>query len=402
MTTDPETTAALAIAAVSLAGDQVSLTWSDGLKQDIHAACLRLSPGFPGGERPAGAQGRFPAAPAGLAPQRASLGAGGDLQLEWQPGGIRSAHAAEWLRERLERWQLRGQQAPGQVIWDARIIRDLPQPAYSRLQQNESARFELFEQVLNWGVTRVRDLPPQPGIVETVAGWFGQVQANPYADDPVRPVISSIRVDPATPVATRQSHFLGPHTDTCWRQTLIGLLLMHCLKAHPEGGRSLLVDGFAVANRLRAESPEAFELLSTVPICFGAVVAERDDWRAQGRVISVSADGVVEGIRYNGNSIDQLQLPGELIEPMYSALQRFESILYDRDLWWRPLLAPGDLLVIDNHRVLHGREAFDAAAGERHLQCCNVERDDFHNRYRRLARQCGRRDWARRLSAGVF
>jgi gamma-butyrobetaine dioxygenase len=402
MTAEPETSAAVAITSVSLAGDRVSLTWSDGLQQDIRATCLRHSPGYPGGERPAGAQGRFPAGPPGLAPQRATLGAGGDLRLEWQPGGIRSVHAAGWLRERLERRQQRGRQAPGLVIWDARIVRDLPQPAYSSLQQDESARLELFEQVLNWGVARVRDLPPQPGIVESVAGWFGQVQANPYADDPARPVICSIRVDPATPVATRQSHFLGPHTDTCWRQNLVGLLLMHCLKAHPQGGRSLLVDGFAVADRLRAESPEDFELLATVPIGFGAVVAGQDDWRAQGRVISMAADGQVEGIRYNGNSIDQLELPDTLIEPMYTALQRFESILYDRDLWWQPLLVAGDLLVIDNHRVLHGREAFDAAAGERHLQCCHVERDDFHNRYRRLARLSGRRDWARRLSAGVF
>jgi alpha-ketoglutarate-dependent taurine dioxygenase len=34
---------------------------------------------------------------------------------------------------------------------------------------------------------------------------------------------------------------------------------------------------------------------------------------------------------------------------------RFESILYDRNLWRRPLLAPGGLLSIDNHRVLHSR-----------------------------------------------
>jgi len=394
--------AAPALTAAALSASGISLTWSDGQHQDLPSACLRHAPGFPGGERPAPAQGRFVAAPPGLAPRRATLGPGGELQLEWQPGGIRSAHAAAWLRARLEQAQLRGRRLADQVVWDARAIEDLPQPDYAGLLRDESARFELYEQVLNWGIARIRGLPPQPGTVETVAGWFGQVQPNPYADDPARPVISSIRVDPARPVATHQSHFLGPHTDTCWRQTLIGLLLMHCLQAHPGGGRSLLVDGFAVARRLRAEAAEAFELLSTVPIGFGAVVGEQDDWRAQGRVISVAADGLVEGIRYNGNAIDQLDLPDEMIEPMYAALERFESILYDRDLWWRPMLAPGDLLVIDNHRVLHGREAFDAAAGARHIECCNVERDDFHNRYRRLARQRGRGDWARRLSAGVF
>ena len=164
----------------------------------------------------------------------------------------------------------------------------------------------------------------------------------------------------------------------------------------------MLVDGFAVAARLREKSSEAFDLLSSVPIAFGAVVGDKDDWRVLGRVISLSADGVIEGLRYNGNSIGQLDLPGDLVEPFYSALESFESILYDRDLWWQPMLTPGDLLVIDNHRVLHGREAFDATAGERLLQCCYVERDDFHNNYRRMAKRLGVSEWGRRLPSGVI
>ena len=390
------------ILSAALDGSKVRLVWSDSIRQELHSKCLRHSPGFPGGERPAGVEGRFPSSPQGLVPERAELTADGDLQLCWQPGGLQSKHSIEWLRAQLDLLQARGQHPPGQIIWDATRIEDLPKPAYSALMADEEARLELFEQVLNWGVTLIRGVPAQPGTVETVAGWFGQIQPNPYADDPARPLVSSIRVDPAQPVATRMSHFLGPHTDTCWRQSLIGLLLMHCLQAHPEGGRSMLVDGYAVATRLREQAPEAFALLSTVPIAFGSVVADRDDWRASGRVISVSADRVVEGIRYNGNSIGQLDLPDDLVEPVYAALESFESILYDRSLWWRPLLAPGDLLVIDNHRVLHGREAFDAAAGERHIQCCNVERDDFHNSYRRLAKRLGVGDWGKRLSAGVI
>ncbi|MGI9332217.1 MAG: TauD/TfdA family dioxygenase [Gammaproteobacteria bacterium] len=48
---------------------------------------------------------------------------------------------------------------------------------------------------------------------------------------------------------------------------------------------------------------------------------------------------------------------------------------------------PGDMLVMDNQRVLHGRTEFDPTTAERHLQTCAVERDDFHNNYRRLARE---------------
>ena len=402
MPDNPQTDVTSRILSVAIDGSKVKLAWSDSKWQELHSIYLRHSPGFPGGERPAGVEGRFPSGSQGLVPERAELTADGDLQLCWQPGGLHSQHRSEWLRAQLDLSQARGQHPSSQVVWDATRIEDLPKPAYTAVMADEQARLELFEQVLNWGVTLIREVPAQPATVETVAGWFGQIQPNPYADDLARPLVSSIRVDPAQPVATRMSHFLGPHTDTCWRQSLIGLLLMHCLQAHPEGGRSMLVDGFAVAARLREQSPDAFALLSTVPIAFGSVVADRDDWRASGRVISVSADGVIEGIRYNGNSVGQLDLRDDLVEPVYTALENFESILYDRSLWWRPLLAPGDLLVIDNHRVLHGREAFDAAAGERHIQCCNVERDDFHNHYRRLAKRLGVDDWGKRLSAGVI
>jgi hypothetical protein len=304
MPDNSQTDVASQILSAALDGGKVRLVWSDSIHQELHSTCLRHSPGFPGGERPAGVEGRFPSSCEGLVPDRAELTADGDLRLCWQPGGLQSQHSNEWLQAQLDLLQARGQSPSGQIIWDATRIADLPKPAFTAVIADEEARLELFEQVLNWGVTLIREVPAQPGTVKTVASWFGQIQPNPDADDPARPLMSSIRVDAAQPVATRMSHFLGPHTDTCWRQSLIGLLLMHCLPAHPEGGRSMLV--------------------------------------------------------------------------------------------------PGDLSVIDNQRVLHGREAFDAAAGERHIQCCNVERDDFHNHYRRLAKRLGVDDWGKRLSAGVI
>ena len=390
------------IISVSLQNNRVLLGWSDGLEQQLQSAYLRHSPGFPGSSRPAGAQGRFPQAPDGFTAQIAELTDNGDLQLTWQPGKLISLHDSDWLRDRCNGEEIRHRLSPELVQWDAASIKRLPDHDFNSLIDSDAAQFALFEQVLNWGVAILRHVPLELDTVETVAKWFGQIPPNPYADDPARPALSSIRVNPDVPVATHMSHFLGPHTDTCWRQTLIGLLLMHCLKAHPEGGRSMLVDGYAVAEHLREKSAEAFELLSRIPIGFEAKVEDRDDWRVQGRVISVAADGAIEGIRYNGNSIGQLDLPDKLITPMYDALEKFEKILYDRDLWWQPLLRPGDLLVIDNHRILHGREAFDPSLGERHLQCCNVDRDDFHNNYRRVAKVMGSADWDRRLSAGVI
>ena len=402
MAARPDPTAMHKIIAASLEDDRIIVRWSDNSEQKLHPAYLRHSPGYPGGERPAGEQGRFPPTPEGFRPGHAELTKTGDLQLTWQPGKVVSLHRSDWLRKQIGILEYDQQPSTDSGIWDAASINNKSDLDFNAPGESGSARLELYEQVLKWGVALIRNVPLEPDIVESISKWFGQIPPNPYADDPARPALSSIRVNPEMPVATHMSHFLGPHTDTCWRQTLIGLLLMHCLKAHPDSGRSILVDGYTVANRLREESPEAFELLSTVPIPFGAKVRDRDDWRVMGRVISVAADGVVEGIRYNGNSIGQLDLPDKLVAPTYAALEAFEKILYDRDLWWQPMLQPGDLLVIDNHRILHGREAFDPTSGERHLQCCSVDRDDFHNNYRRLAKSMGSDNWDQRLRAGVI
>ena len=53
---------------------------------------------------------------------------------------------------------------------------------------------------------------------------------------------------------------------------------------------------------------------------------------------------------------------------------------------------PGDLVLVDNRRVLHGRTAYDAEVGERWLQGCYGEREELMSRLRILARKRRFRD----------
>lgn len=56
------------------------------------------------------------------------------------------------------------------------------------------------------------------------------------------------------------------HTDLPYYDYVPGVTVLHYLKQSKEGGRSTLADGFQIAERLRATDPEAFEILSTVPV----------------------------------------------------------------------------------------------------------------------------------------
>ncbi|MEQ2190902.1 hypothetical protein XENOCAPTIV_014230, partial [Xenoophorus captivus] len=49
-------------------------------------------------------------------------------------------------------------------------------------------------------------------------------------------------------------------------QPRVPIQVFHCLRHEGTGGRTLLVDGFYAAEKLRQRSPEKFELLCRVPI----------------------------------------------------------------------------------------------------------------------------------------
>jgi len=152
------------------------------------------------------------------------------------------------------------------------------------------------------------------------------------------------------------------------------------------GGDSILVDGFAAAEQLRTWAPEQFELLTRVPANFR--FADRDaDLQARTPLISVGFEGRIAAVHFNNRSFAGIDVPVDLIEPWYEAYRNFAQILKqpERALVFR--LAPGDLLVMQNERALHGRTAFDANLGRRHLQGCYVDKDGLESRMRVLRRQ---------------
>ncbi len=391
---------------------RVIVHWGDGHRSSFHPVWLRHArffPAFP--DRAIGSE-RF------VRPDRvqaASVEVTGDgkLRVVWSAaddgtgsgGGTGSGDATDfeagWLRDHCTTASERARRRRPLVRWDASISASPPRMSYETARGSDEGRLGLYRQVLDHGFTCLCGVPTRPGEVAEAAGLFGRVRPSPYASFGDDDRIEDVRVDPEVVLSTRLSHFLGPHTDTCWRLAVSGLVFLHCLKAHDAGGDTLLVDGFEVSERLREADPEAFALLARVPINFASRVNNGDEWRAQGRVITCDADGNVIGFRYNDKTIPRLELPEELIEPVYAALASLETILYDPALWLRRRLEPGEVLVLDNQRVLHGRTLFDPAAGKRHLQTCSVERVLFHNNYRRLARALGDADWNQALSWGV-
>jgi hypothetical protein len=72
-----------------------------------------------------------------------------------------------------------------------------------------------------------------------------------------------------------------------------------------------------------------------------------------------------------------------------------------RPIPWDATLAKGDMALFDNERVPHGRAAFDATSGARHIRSCYVDRESVHGQLRLIGKRLGRTDTELRL-AGSF
>ena len=176
------------------------------------------------------------------------------------------------------------------------------------------------------------------------------------------------------------------HTDLPSEDVAPGLQFLHCRANSVTGGYSLFLDGIAVAEALRDEAPSSFDLLAGHPVPF---FRRHDNWdyRAHQRVIELDRDGNVSGVTISQHLQDPMDLPQSLLDDYYPALCRFVAMMKQARFVNRFRLDSGTCLVFDNHRVVHGREAFEATSGLRHLRGCYVDRGALRSTYRTLVKR---------------
>ncbi len=304
------------------------------------------------------------------------------LLIDWGDSDLQTRHGLAALRRSAYGDEARRLRKHHPYPWDGESASRIQVFAHDDLD-SERHRLELMLAVRDYGLARLDGVPPREGAIAAVAELFGPLHVNNYGR------IFDVRSDASMNLGSNTGYYLPPHTDESYRHDAPGISFFHCLQAAPEGGESLLVDGFMAAARLREEDPRAFELLCSVPLFFQRFAPPDEDMRSHTRVLVTDVDGDVVGVRWTDRTLPPQDLPDDLVEPMYRAIHRFRKIVNAEEMQFRYRLEPGALHIFDNHRVLHGRLAFDPAAGARHLQQCSVNRDEFHNNLRRLAARLG-------------
>ncbi len=249
---------------------------------------------------------------------------------------------------------------------------------YQAVMTDEAARFACLRQIFSHGYARLTGVPAIQGTVATFLASFGPLRETNYG------VIFDVLVRPDPANLADSALALLPHTDNPYRATPPDLQALHALAAAPDGGETWLVDGLAVIEHLRITSPEALALLGEVPVRF----TWRDaDWHleASAPAIALAPDGTLRRLRVNSRSFDRPLEPDPARRAAWwAAWERLEACVADPAFACTFALDAGEMVLMDNRRVLHGRTAFAGKAGERHLQGAYADIDGIASVLRRI------------------
>ncbi len=264
--------------------------------------------------------------------------------IDWdEEPGHRSRYSHEWLRAHLDH-----DAPPSPKLWNATSL------SMTRLELHGSppTTVALDDALDTTGIALVHGLAE-----EAFQDWvrsLGPLYHTEYGE--FAPV--SVSADPQDPSACADE--LLPHTDYSTYMSAPELAQFLYCTTNDADCCSLFVDGFAVADQLGVEDPAALDLLATVPIQFEQTYARwRYDFRGDARVVERDLDGRIRAIRFGHAHAWAWEIPRDLVVPYYDAYRTFLDLVRSPSNQLRLTLAPGDCIVIDNRRVLHGRARFD-------------------------------------------
>ncbi len=292
----------------------------------------------------------------------------------------RSTFEADWLAGHRLSTSARDSRRPNPVIWCADAPAPTPFP-YEQICAERAVHLELLRRIRDHGFALLSEVPTAYERIDEIAGLFGERRITNYG-------VYELKAKPNPEISGDMSVGLDPHTDEMYRIEPPAITLFQVVEPAVTGGDSTLVDGFRLAQRLAAEDPAAFEALTTIPARFHRELDDGHIFDLRALIIVRDHDGEVSGLRFNDRCLAPVDAAPRDVERLYRAIGVLFEMIVSGDDMIQCRLGAGDMLVFNNHRLLHGRTAFDPGSG-RHVRSVHVDLDDYHSTLRAALRRVG-------------
>ena len=303
---------------------------------------------------------------------------GRQLAVTWPEGGECSRYSADFLAAMAglqpDAWDTHA--GLPQRTWSARAPLQLEDPvAYGEITEEGGGLSSAFRRLQRDGLVVIDGVPTDIDTARRLFGRFGYIRETIFGG------MWSLSADLSDHDDTAYStQYLEPHTDATYSHDAPGLQCFLCQEFDGKGGESILVDGFALAEQMRAEEPELFQVLCEVSVP-GRYIEEGQHLRAERPAIRLDGQGRLLQITFNNYDRAPFWLGAERMKDFYRAYRDFHARIVQQENWLTIPLRPGMALIFDNWRLLHGRMAY---SGKRVFCGCYHNHEDFESALRNL------------------
>ncbi|XP_021258489.1 gamma-butyrobetaine dioxygenase isoform X2 [Numida meleagris] len=314
------------------------------------------------------------------------------ISITW-PDEHTSEYEAEWLKKRCFSEAARAQMRedlflPDHQYWGSDL--QLPKMPFEEVMYDDESAYKWLCTLKKMGIVLLTGAAPRQGELVKLGHRIGFLRLTFYG--PTWQVQDKVDANNVAYTTGK----LCFHTDYPVLQHPPGVQLLHCIKQTATGGESEIVDGFHVANKLKDQNPQAYQILSSTAVDYTDVGVDYCDFAVQGkqRIIDVDYGGQPVRINFNNATRDTVfDVPAEEVRPFYAALKEFNDLLNSTEHKFTYKLKPGDVVTFDNWRVLHGRQSYQSGSEViRHLEGAYADWDVVMSRLRLLRKRVLNRD----------
>ena len=265
--------------------------------------------------------------------------------------------------------------------WDS-TLKNIKNFEYQENFYESREMHDLLVSFYKFGFVVVKNIPTSKNYIVEFANSIGSVRRTNFGE------YFDVKSKPDPNDLAYTSLALAPHTDNPYRNPVPCIQLLHCIENEVSGGYSTLVDGYSVTEKLKNEDPEAYKILSEVKVRFKFTDQNvmLEDWS---ELIHLDDKKQFKQVRFSPRLDYVPMLEKVKLDKYYKARKKLSDMYNSEKNRIEFKLAPKDLMMMDNYRVLHGRTKFDPKEGERFLQGCYIDFDSTEGKLRHLKRKFG-------------